>query len=97
MGVLAYAMRCPTPLAGSFVNGGGTVFSSLLEKHGRLVVLELTMDQVDRVRHGHRVPAVEEVPAETIARAVSEEGRLVALVEYDPEAHEWQPRKVFFQ
>jgi len=43
------------------------------------------------------VPAVEDVPTDTIARAVSEEGELVALVEYDAEAHEWQPRKVFFQ
>jgi len=30
------------------------------------------------------------------ARAVSQEGELVALMEYDSAAHEWQPRKVFF-
>ena len=65
--------------------------------NGDWYTVELTLDQVDQVRHGHRVPAVEDVPIDTIARAVSEEGELVALVEYDPEAHEWQPRKVFFQ
>ena len=65
--------------------------------NGDWYTVELTLDQVDQVRHGHRVPAVEDVPTDTIARAVSEEGELVALVEYDPEAHEWQPRKVFFQ
>jgi hypothetical protein len=29
-------------------------------------------------------------------RAVSEQGELVALMEYLPEENEWQPRKVFF-
>ena len=31
------------------------------------------------------------------ARAVSQQGDLVALVEYIEEDGEWQPRKVFFQ
>jgi tRNA pseudouridine55 synthase len=56
----------------------------------------LTYEQVDAVRHGHRVPAPEVVQAGLWGRAVSEEGELVALIEYDAETNEWQPRKVFF-
>ena len=82
----------------AFVNGDWYRFLiPAAEALGDWYTVELTLDQVDQVRHGHRVPAVEDVPTDTIARAVSEEGELVALVEYDPEAHEWQPRKVFFQ
>jgi tRNA pseudouridine55 synthase len=58
-------------------------------------MIELDGDQVELVRHGHRVPAE---PASTgWARGVSEQGDLVALMEVDPETNEWQPRKVFFQ
>ena len=82
----------------AFVNGDWYRFLiPASEALGDWYTVELTLDQVDQVRHGHRVPAVEDVPTDTIARAVSEEGELVALVEYDAEAHEWQPRKVFFQ
>ena len=56
----------------------------------------LTFEQVDAVRHGHRVPASETVEEGMWGRAVSEEGELVALIEYDAETNEWQPRKVFF-
>lgn len=58
---------------------------------------ELTFEEVDLVRHGHRVP-VEEVPDEPDqwVRAISQQGELVALLEYMPEDKEWQPRKVFF-
>jgi hypothetical protein len=31
------------------------------------------------------------------ARGISQQGDLVALLEFDPAAREWQPRKVFFQ
>ena len=58
-------------------------------------MIELDGDQVELVRHGHRVPA--EAGATGWARGVSEQGDLVALMEVDPEANEWQPRKVFFQ
>lgn len=58
--------------------------------------VELTFEQVDEVRHGHRVPATEVMTEGKWARAISEEGELVALVEYDQETQEWQPRKVFF-
>jgi len=56
----------------------------------------LTYEQVDAVRHGHRVDAPEVVKEGLWGRAVSEEGELVALIEYDAETNEWQPRKVFF-
>lgn len=57
--------------------------------------VELSFDQVDEVRHGHRVPALEPMEPSSLARAISQEGELVALVEYIEEDQEWQPRKVF--
>jgi tRNA pseudouridine55 synthase len=57
--------------------------------------VELDADQVEMVRHGHRVPAASEQTG--WARGVSEQGDLVALMEIDEETHEWQPKKVFFQ
>jgi len=58
---------------------------------------ELSFEEVDLVRHGHRIP-VEVSPGESDqwVRAVSQQGELVALLEYIPEDKEWQPRKVFF-
>ncbi len=47
------------------------------------------------VRHGHRVPA--DLGVKGWARGVSQQGDLVALMEADETANEWQPRKVFFQ
>lgn len=58
-------------------------------------MVELDADQVELVRHGHRVPG--EPTEKDWARGVSQQGDLVALLEYDAEAREWQPRKVFFQ
>ena len=58
---------------------------------------ELSTEEVDLVRHGHRVTS--ETPPENPdhwVRAISEQGELVALMEYLPEENEWQPRKVFF-
>lgn len=58
---------------------------------------ELSFDEVDLIRHGHRIP-VEEAPEnpDHWVRAVSQQGELVALLEYIPDEKEWQPRKVFF-
>jgi tRNA pseudouridine55 synthase len=56
--------------------------------------LELNNEQVEAVRHGHRVPA--EAGATGMARGISEAGELIALLEVDPATQEWQPRKVFF-
>ncbi|MBN2548341.1 MAG: tRNA pseudouridine(55) synthase TruB [Anaerolineales bacterium] len=58
-------------------------------------MVELDADQVELIRHGHRVPADPE--AKGLARGVSEQGDLVALMEVDEATREWQPRKVFFQ
>jgi tRNA pseudouridine55 synthase len=58
-------------------------------------MLELDPDEVELVRHGHRVPA--EPGSKGLARAVSMQGDLVALIEFVEESQEWQPRKVFFQ
>ena len=58
-------------------------------------MIELDADQVELIRHGHRVPA--DSASTGWARGVSEQGDLVALLEVDEELREWQPRKVFFQ
>ena len=57
--------------------------------------IELDQDQVDAIRHGHRIQNVDGLQAE-MARGISEQGELVALLEFVPEANEWQPKKVFF-
>jgi tRNA pseudouridine55 synthase len=57
--------------------------------------IELDQDQVDAIRHGHRIQTVDGPQAE-MARGISEQGELVALLEYVPEANDWQPKKVFF-
>jgi tRNA Pseudouridine synthase II, C terminal. len=49
------------------------------EALGDWYTVELSVEQVDEVRHGHRVPALEEVEPGKWARAVSQEGELVAL------------------
>jgi len=56
--------------------------------------LELNNEQVEAVRHGHRIPA--EAGATGMARGISEAGELIALLEVDAATQEWQPRKVFF-
>lgn len=58
-------------------------------------MIELSADQVELVRHGHRI--VSNKSEKGWARGVSDQGDLVALLEYDEQTGEWQPRKVFFQ
>ena len=65
------------------------------EALGDWPMVELTADEVELVRHGHRVPA--ESASEGMVRGVSEQGDLVALMELEEDTMEWQPRKVFFQ
>jgi len=55
--------------------------------------IELNQEQIELVIHGHRIPAESNAP--TMARGISEQGELVALLELDAENSEWQPRKVF--
>ncbi|MDH5606361.1 MAG: tRNA pseudouridine(55) synthase TruB [Anaerolineae bacterium] len=57
--------------------------------------IELDGELLEKVRNGHRFPAEEGRTG--WARAVSEQGDLVALLEVVEETQEWQPRKVFFQ
>ncbi len=56
--------------------------------------IELTQEEVDALRHGHRIPA--DNVTNNMARGISEQGELVALLEHAVESNEWQPRKVFF-
>jgi tRNA pseudouridine55 synthase len=79
------------------------------EALGDWEALELNPDQVDEVRHGHRLPAAPGARPGMV-RGVSMAGELVALlelvpaVESEPAAEgsvaepvmEWQPRKVFY-
>ncbi|MEW5870259.1 MAG: tRNA pseudouridine(55) synthase TruB [Chloroflexota bacterium] len=58
-------------------------------------MVELDADEVELVRHGHRLPALPDQKG--WARGVSQQGDLVALMEVDEAAQEWQPKKVFFQ
>lgn len=58
-------------------------------------MVELDADQVELIRHGHRIPA--EPNQKGWARAITQQGDLVALLEVDEATQEWQPRKVFFQ
>ncbi|MRR30775.1 tRNA pseudouridine(55) synthase TruB [bacterium] len=55
--------------------------------------IELTEANVDAIRHGHRVPG--EAGIGKMARGISLDGELVALLEFDPASNEWQPKKVF--
>jgi tRNA pseudouridine55 synthase len=64
------------------------------EALGDWPMVELDGDQVELIRHGHRIPA--EAGSNGWARGVSQQGDLVALLEIDEATNEWQPRKVFF-
>lgn len=56
--------------------------------------VELDGDQVELIRHGHRIPAAGDVKG--WVRGISQQGDLVALMELDEMKSEWQPKKVFF-
>ncbi|HQV62407.1 MAG TPA: tRNA pseudouridine(55) synthase TruB [Anaerolineales bacterium] len=68
------------------------------EALGDWPAIELSPDEVEGVRHGHRVKVVGD-PTETKVRGVSTQGELVALMEItvsEDGTREWQPKKVFF-
>lgn len=68
------------------------------EALGDWPAVELNPDEVEGVRHGHRVKVVGD-PTETKVRGVSTQGELVALMEMtinEDGSREWQPKKVFF-
>jgi tRNA pseudouridine55 synthase len=56
--------------------------------------IELSQEQVEAVRHGHRIPA--EQSTSKMVRGISQQGELVALMEYDETTQEYKPKKVFF-
>lgn len=62
-------------------------------------MIELNNDLVEKIAFGHRIPAVEnpEMTMDGLTRGISEQGDLVALLQYDEANQEWQPKKVFFQ
>jgi len=70
------------------------------EALGDWPAVELNPDEVEEVRHGHRIKADPGVEQGAMVRGVSTQGELVALLESMPGedgAPEWQPKKVFFQ
>ena len=73
----------------------GTSISSPLQMPSSIGrPLNLTKEQMDAIRHGHRITAAE--GAGPRACGISEQGELVALLELDADKMEWQPKKVFF-
>ncbi len=56
--------------------------------------IELDHEQVELIRHGHRI--IGQPGIGKMVRAINEQGELVALLEYDETTNEWQPKKVFF-
>ena len=69
------------------------------EALGDWPAIELSPDEVEGVRHGHRVKAIGEPELGSRVRGVSTQGELVALMELvtgEDGAPEWQPKKVFF-
>ncbi|MCB9109743.1 MAG: tRNA pseudouridine(55) synthase TruB [Anaerolineales bacterium] len=70
------------------------------EALGDWPAVELNPDEVEAVRHGHRVKAKEADLVNAKVRGVSTQGELVALMEQmdnpDDGSKEWQPKKVFF-
>lgn len=56
--------------------------------------IELDQEQIEAIRHGHRISG--QPGSGKMARGISEQGELVALLEFDEETSEWQPHKVFF-
>jgi len=56
--------------------------------------ITLNQDELSAVKHGHRIPG-QGKPGGLI-RAITEQGELVALMEFDPETNEFQPKKVFY-
>ncbi len=95
-----FGLRDATPLRKlreSFDNGDWYHYLiPAAEALGDWPAIEVNSEQLDAIRHGHRISAIDAQKAGQMARAVSEQGELVALVEYVEESQEWQPKKVFF-
>ena len=68
------------------------------EALGDWPAVELTPDEVEAIKHGHRIPAnpADRPGINNLVRGVSMAGELVSLMELDSTTCEWQPKKVFF-
>jgi tRNA pseudouridine55 synthase len=55
--------------------------------------IDLTPEELDIVKHGRRIAGTPGLG--NMARAISPEGDLISLLEFDYETNEWQPKKVF--
>jgi tRNA pseudouridine55 synthase len=69
------------------------------EALGDWPAIELSPDDVEGVRHGHRAKADADAKVGSRVRGVSTQGELVALmecVEEEDGSLAWQPKKVFF-
>lgn len=60
-----------------------------------LPMVELDEEGVGLVRHGRALPS--QVPVEGLARAVDQNGDLVAILDGHPEERAWLPKKVFIR
>ncbi len=75
----------------------GTWFKYLIpaaEALSEWPALILSNEQVESIRHGHRIS--DEGKSGARVRGITEQGELVALLEFDEKTNEYQPRKVFF-
>ena len=58
--------------------------------------VNLDMEMEKYILNGRKIPA-DPGTHETMGKAVSEQGELIALLEFVPETYEWKPKKVFYQ
>ncbi|MBP6179792.1 MAG: tRNA pseudouridine(55) synthase TruB [Anaerolineales bacterium] len=68
------------------------------EALGDWTSLELNPDEVEAIRHGHRIKVVDDLSAEMVC-GISTQGELVAILEVfvtEDGTREWQPKKVFY-
>jgi len=76
---------------------GGTWYKYVIpaaEALSEWQALTLNNEQVESIRHGHRIAG--EGKEGEMVRGITEQGELVALLEFDSISKEYQPRKVFF-
>ena len=76
---------------------GGTWYKYVIpaaEALSEWKALTLNNEQVESIRHGHRIAG--EGKEGEMVRGITEQGELVALLEFDSISKEYQPRKVFF-
>jgi tRNA pseudouridine55 synthase len=56
-------------------------------------IVKVSQEELDHVRHGHRIPA--KPGSSGLARGVSYDGELIAIFEAVEDGTQWHPRKVF--